>query len=137
MSVDSKLKGNISGVTCKLDIEKAYDHVNWGFLLNTFRQMDFGERWVAWIKFCISTVRFSILVNGEPVSSFSSGRGIRQGDPLSPFLFILVIEGFDSLIRIATQNRWIRGFQTSENNGDIQEIFHLLYADDTVIFNES
>lgn len=99
--------------------------------------MDFGERWVAWIKFCISTVRFSILVNGEPVSSFSSGRGIRQGDPLSPFLFILVIEGFDSLIRIATQNRWIRGFQTSENNGDIQEIFHLLYADDTVIFNES
>ena len=120
-----------------MEIEKVYDHVHWGFLLNSSRQMVFGERWVTWIKFCISTVRFSILVNGEPVSSFSSGRGIRQGDPLSPFLFILVIEGFDSLIRIATQNRWIRGFQTSENNGDIQEIFHLLYADDTVIFNES
>ncbi|WMV19117.1 hypothetical protein MTR67_012502, partial [Solanum verrucosum] len=77
--VDSRLKGNTPGVMCKLDIEKAYDHVNWGFLLNTLRQMGFGERWVAWIKFCISTVRFSILVNGELVGFFSSGRGIRQG----------------------------------------------------------
>ncbi|WMV45676.1 hypothetical protein MTR67_039061 [Solanum verrucosum] len=131
--VDSRLKGNISGVMCKLDIEKAYDHVNSGFLLNTLRQMGFGERWVGWIKFCISTVRFSILVNGEPGGFFSSGRGIRQGDPLSPFLFILVMEGFDSLIRIATQNKWIRGFQISGNNGDIKEICHLLYSDDTVI----
>jgi len=121
---------------CKLDIEKAYDHVNWGFLLNTLRQMGFGERWVAWIKFCISTVRFSILVNGEPVGFFSSGRGIRQGDPLSPFLFTLVMERYDSLIRIATQNRWNRGFQISGNNGDIKEICHLLYSDDTVILCE-
>ena len=48
--VDFRLKGNTPGVMCKLDIEKAYDHVNWDFLLNTLRQMGFGERWVAWIK---------------------------------------------------------------------------------------
>lgn len=134
--VDSRLKGVEPGVMCKLDIEKAYDHVNWKFLLNTLRQMGFGEKWLGWIHFCISTVCFSVLVNGEPVGFFPSERGLRQGDPLSPFLFILAMEGFDSLMRIAIQNRWIKGFQIQGNSGQVKEICHLLYADDTIIFCE-
>lgn len=82
--VDSRLKGVEPGVMCKLDIEKAYDHVNWKFLLNTLRQMGFGEKWLGWIHFCISTVCFSVLVNGEPVGFFPSERGLRQG-PYPPF----------------------------------------------------
>lgn len=54
--VDSRLKGSDPGVMCKLDTEKAYDHVNWTFLLNTLKQMGFGDRWLGWIRFCISTV---------------------------------------------------------------------------------
>ena len=76
--------------------------------------MGFGSKWLKWIEVCIKTVRFSILVNGVLVSLFASERGLRQGDPLSPFLFILAMEGFDSMVRIATQSRWIKGFQIGD-----------------------
>ena len=112
--IDSRMKGGVAGLLCKLDIQKAYDHVNWAFLLNVLRQMGFGSKWLKWIEVCIKTVRFSILVNGVLVSLFASERGLRQGDPLSPFLFILAMEGFDSMVRIATQSRWIKGFQIGD-----------------------
>ncbi|WMV13599.1 hypothetical protein MTR67_006984 [Solanum verrucosum] len=134
--IDSRMKGGVAGVLCKLDIQKAYDHVNWAFLLNVLRQMGFGSKWLKWIEVCIKTVKFSILVNGEPVGFFASERGLRQGDPLSPFLFILAMEGFDSMMRIATQNRWIKGFQIGDRIGNGKEISHLLYADDTIILCE-
>ena len=70
--VDSRIKGEIPGIMCKLDIEKAYDHVNSEFLLNILRQKRFGDKWLKWIGFCIKTVRFSILVNGEPAGWRSS-----------------------------------------------------------------
>ena len=63
----------------QLDIEKAYDHVNWGFLKMILKQIGFGDKWLKWIDFCIKTVRFSILVNGEPVGFFPSKRGLRKG----------------------------------------------------------
>lgn len=81
--VDWRLKGANAGVICKLDIEKAYDHVNRRFLLNTLSQMGFGEKWLKWIDFCIKTVKFSVLVNGEPVGFFCSESGLRQGDSVS------------------------------------------------------
>ncbi|XP_049388500.1 secreted RxLR effector protein 78-like [Solanum stenotomum] len=134
--IDSRMKGGVAGILCKLDIQKAYDHVNWAFLLNVLRQMGFGSKWLKWIEVCIKTVKFSILVNGEPVGFFASERGLRQGDPLSPFLFILAMEGFDSMMRITTQNRWIKGFQIGDRIGNGKEISHLLYADDTIILCE-
>lgn len=130
------MKGVKPGVMCKLDIEKAYDHVNWKFLLNTIRQMGFGEKWLGWIHFCISTVCFPVLVNGEPVGFCPLERGRRQGDPLTLLLFSLPMEGFDSMMRITIQNRWIKGFQIQGSNGQVKDIFHLLYADDTIIFCE-
>ena len=109
--IDARRKNGIPGIMCKLDIQKAYDHVNWDYLLNILRQMGFGDKWVKWMEVCIKTVRFSVLVNGEPIGFFASERGLRQGDPLSPFLFILAMEGFDSMMRTAIQKRWISGFQ--------------------------
>ena len=66
----SRLKADIPGVLCKLDLEKAYDDVNWAFLSYLLRRCGFSEKWRRWISFCISSVWFSILVNGSPCGFF-------------------------------------------------------------------
>ncbi|XP_049391982.1 secreted RxLR effector protein 78-like [Solanum stenotomum] len=134
--IDTRIRGEVPRVMCKLDIEKAFDHLNWSFLLNTLRQMRFGRRLIKWIEFCIKTTRFSILINGEPAGFFLAERGLRQGDPLSPFLFIIAMEGLGSMMRRATTNNWIKGFNIKDRNNEIMEVTHLLCADDTVVFCE-
>ncbi|XP_075091548.1 uncharacterized protein LOC142171749 [Nicotiana tabacum] len=96
--------------------------------------MGFGRKWVNWIRFCISTVKFSILINGAPEGFFPSERGLRQRDPLSPFLFILPMEGLNNMLRIAQGNGWVKGFNVARNQIDRLEVTHLQYADDTLIF---
>ena len=90
--LDSKLKCHSPDVVCKLDIEQAYDHVNWDALLYLLNRIGFGLKWREWIKACISTVCFSILVNGSLAGFFGSSHDLRQGDPLSPLLFLLIME---------------------------------------------
>ena len=92
--IDHYLRTNHLGILCKLDIEKAYDHISWEFVMAILEKMGFPSKWRSWVFFCISLVRFSVLINDEASSFFSSSRGLRQGDPLSPLLFILVMEGF-------------------------------------------
>ena len=65
------------GVICKLDVEKAYDHMNWNLLMNLLKRCGFSGKWRRWIMWCISTVKFSILINGTPVDFFGSTRGVR------------------------------------------------------------
>jgi len=79
--MDSRVKSRKAGAVCKLDIEKVYDHVNWDFLFYVMKRMGFGERWISWIRHCISSASFAVLVNGSPTESFLASRGICQGDP--------------------------------------------------------
>ena len=75
--VDSTMRREESGLVCNLDIEKAYDSINWDFLFQVMGGMGFGCRWLSWIKWCTSTVSFSILINGSLTGFFPSSRGLR------------------------------------------------------------
>ena len=98
--LDSRSKSGIPGVIIKLDIEKAYDHVIKNALFYLMERMGFGARWSRWIKVCISIVKFSVLVNGSLAGFFGSSRSIRQGDPLSPLLYFLVMEVLSRLLKM-------------------------------------
>ena len=76
----------------KVDYEKAYDSVSWDFLVYMLRRMGFCDKCIQWIVACLQSASISVLVNGNPLAEFSPQRGLRQGDPLAPFLFNVVAE---------------------------------------------
>ena len=83
--------------------------VDWGFLRCMMGGMVFGQKWCKWINSCVSLAHFSVLVNGSPKGYFKSSRGIQQGDPLSPLLFVIVAEALNALLGRANQLRLIKG----------------------------
>ena len=135
-AVDSRLKSNVVGVLCKLDIEKAYDYVSWSFLMAVLKKMGFGKRWIKWIEWCISTVKYSVLINGSPSGFFQSSRGLRLGDPLSPYLFAIAMKVFSCLLRRAISGGFLFGSRVRGKSGEGILISHLLFADDMLVFCE-
>ena len=121
-------------MVCKLDIEKTYDHVNWEALFYLLDRMGFGLKWKGWIKACVTSVRFSILVNGSLEGFFGSFRGLRQGDPLSPLLFLLIMEVLSRILKKTKENNLIQGFHVGAVNSVGVRISHLLFADNTILF---
>ncbi|XP_028069007.1 uncharacterized protein LOC114271593 [Camellia sinensis] len=132
--VDWWKRSKKQGIILKLDFEKAYDSVNWEFLYSMLTNFGFGEKWVRWMKTCISTARVSVLVNGSPTTEFSPMKGLRQGDPLSPFLFNIVAEGLNLLMSRAKEVGLIKGASIGPND---LRLSHLQFADDTIIFCEA
>ena len=86
---------------------------------------------------CISTAKFSVLVNGVPAGFFSSSKGLRQGDPLSPYLFVMGMEVLSVLIRRAVKGGFITGCNIWRGSGLVANISCLLFADDTIVFCEA
>ena len=133
-AIDSVLKNNESGILCKLDIEKAYDKVDWTFILTIMQKMGFGEKWIRWIKWCISIASFSMLVNGTATGFFQSSRGLRQGDLLSPYLFVIAMEVFSAFLKRIVEEGFLSGCRVKGRSKEGILISHLLFADDTLVF---
>lgn len=125
--LDNKLKLRKSKLLCKLDTEKAYDCVNWRFLLYILKQCDFCSKWCYWINHCISTTCLSILVQ-HTRRFLKKLPGLRQGDLVSPLLYVFVMEAFSRMITGFVVGRFLCGFLAGK-----ESISHLLYADDTNI----
>jgi hypothetical protein len=94
----------------------------------------FGDLWIDWIKACVFAGNLSVLVNGSPTSEINIQRGLKQGDPLAPFLFLLVVEGFSGVMRRAVELNLFKGF-TVGRGGVV--VSHLQYADDTLLIGEA
>ncbi|XP_071715131.1 uncharacterized protein [Rutidosis leptorrhynchoides] len=121
------------GFIFKVGFEKAFDSINWDFLFEVMRCMRFGSKWCKWIHACLASASISILVNGPPTIEFSLGRGVRQGDPLSPFLFILAAEDLNIFTKNALDKELFSGIEVG---GDKVPVSDLQYADDTIFFGE-
>lgn len=94
----------------KLDFEKAYDKVDWSFLDAYLELKGFGSRWTKWICGCVSSTNFSVLINGKPRCKIIAKRGLRQGDPLSTFLFTITGYSLSHLIHLCNERDVLRVF---------------------------
>ena len=117
---------------CKLDVEKTYNHVNWDFLIYMLDRCGFHEKWRRWVFFCISTVKYSTLINGTPCGFFESSRGIRQGDPLSLLLFVIVMNAFSKMLDKVVRDGLMSSIKVGPIGNSLQ-VNHLLFADDTLV----
>ena len=117
---------------CKLDVEKTYNHVNWDFLIYMLDCCGFHEKWRRWVFFCISTIKYSILINGTPCGFFESSRGIRQGDPLPLLLFVIVMNAFSKMLDKVVRDGLMSGIKVGPIGNSLQ-VTHLLFADDTLV----
>ncbi|XP_042972967.1 uncharacterized protein LOC122304769 [Carya illinoinensis] len=120
-----------SHMAINLDMSKAYDRVEWVFLQAVMVKLGFSEKWIRLVMGCVTSVSYSLLLNGSSQGFFKPSRGIRQGDPLSPYLFLLVSEVLSSLLNHAERNRRIHGFPIGRGQININ---HLLFADDCLLF---
>jgi hypothetical protein len=118
----------------KVNFEKAYDLVDWDFLDYMLRRCGFCEKWIGWVRACTFAGNLSVLLNGSPTGEINIQRGLKQGDPLAPFLFLLVVEGFSGVMRNAVELGLFKGFAVGRSPVSIS---HLQYADDTHCIGEA
>ena len=124
-------KGKKGTMALKLDISKAYDRVEWPFLEKIMEKLGFPTRWIERVMSCVTTPSFSVLVIGKPHGMIHPSRGIHQGDPLSPYLFLLCAEDFTALLAKVEQDGRITG--VSIYKGALR-VTNLLFADDYLLF---
>ncbi|KAJ9536472.1 hypothetical protein OSB04_un000353 [Centaurea solstitialis] len=115
----------------KIDLRKAYDMVDWGFLIRMLEGFGFHHVLVKWIKELVTTTSYSVMINGEQRGFFKGERGIRQGDPLSPYLFTLIMEGFSMIFKRCIQEAADFGYHPGCEG---IELTHLCFADDLFVF---
>lgn len=130
-TMHSRLWSKVGYMGIKLDMSKAYDRVEWAFLKAVMRQMEFPEAWIKLVMWCVSSVSYAILVNGQPVGNIKPSRGLRQGDPLSPYLFLLCTKSLSSLLSQAEKTGVLTRVPTSRKG---PRLSHMFFAGDSLIF---
>jgi hypothetical protein len=129
-SIKSK---KLQAIILKLDLKKAYDCINWDYLILALIQCGFGHIMTRWIMGCVSSASLAILVNGEASKFIKSERGICRGCPLSPLLFILVMEGLSLSLNKSLWDGKLSGIKVS----CLVRILHLLFVDDVIIMKKT
>jgi hypothetical protein len=130
-TMDVKLKGREGFMALKLDMSKAYNRVEWSFLETVMRRLGFAERWIYLSMTCIQTVSYSILINGKPHGKIKPTWGLRQGDPLSPYFFLLCAEGLSTIIERTRREGLITALPVTRGG---TRLSHLFFADDSLLF---
>lgn len=130
-TMTTRQKGRIGSMALKLDMAKAYERIEWIFLQGKLEKMGFWEKWVSLIMACVTIVSYFTLINGHPARTILLTRGIRQGDPISSYLFVLCAEGLSSLLTKTKDEDKIKGICVSKWS---QPISHLFLIDDSILF---
>ncbi|CAA7050644.1 unnamed protein product [Microthlaspi erraticum] len=132
------LKTSKAKVRCymavKTDMSKAYDRIEWNFVKKIMERLGFSTKWIQWIMQCLTTVTYCYLINGSAQGHVTPSRGLRQGDPLSPYVFILCSEVLSGLCNKAQQEGTLPGIRVATRSPRVN---HLLFADDTMFFCRS
>lgn len=115
----------------KLDLSKAYDRVDWGFLSMVLLKLGFQREWVDRVMTCVTSVSYTVRFNGVVSTPFTPSQGLRQGDPLSPYLFLFVADGLSALINRKVMDGALQELHVCRAAPGIS---HLLFADDTLLF---
>ncbi|GJV85346.1 RNA-directed DNA polymerase, eukaryota [Tanacetum coccineum] len=123
---------NKQAMIFKVDFEKAYDSVRWDYLDDVLNKFGFGSKWRKWIRNCLVSSKGSILVNGSPTSEFYFRKGLKQGDPLSPFLFLLIMESLHLSFQNVVNADMFKGISVSSS----LQLSHLFYADDVIFMGQ-
>ena len=129
--INLKKTGTTREMALKLDISKAYDRVEWARLEKIMEKLGFHSRWRRLMMQCISSVTYDVRINGKPSGHIIPTRGLRQGDPLSPYLFLLCAEGLSALIKKASADGLLEGISVSRGGPCLS---HLFFVDDSLIF---
>jgi hypothetical protein len=130
-TMQNRLWSKVGFMGLKLDMSKAYDRVEWAFLETVMMRLGFGDRWIHLVMACVKSETYSVVVSGNSVGSITLTRGIRQGDPISPYLFLLCAEALSSLISHVAETGVITGVPTSPRG---PRVSHLFFADDSLLF---
>lgn len=131
--INRKRKGKWGEMALELDMSKVYERMEWECLQKIMLKLGFHEKWVEIIMQCVSSITYAVWINGIPRGVFKPTRALRQGDPLSPYQFLLCTKALSALINKAVQNRSIHGVVALARG---PKISHIFFADDSLIFGK-